>query len=356
VKKYITLLLILLYTLTLIGCTQEVAQEVPDINEEDPPVEDVDIDEDDEESLDDMLNRLLEEMLGPDGDGNPIAHFVTSDAMRAFEAEHAVSEAQERYLAFGAFVLTNNRESIRVLALGESYSAAARILANSWSVTDHESAYEQLTRLASANGQSPVADDIFHTFIQNGRLEPIDEMELLFGDFDITGLENVYNSALGRAERAVDEFELFLSAVGALEEEREEVFEVFLLLHMAMRINDGLEAYLCAREMLIDVFGFTEEELLNIPTLAAWDFGRTAIIARYGLAAGYLEESEVWFYLQQAAENAAQVYGSWREYAAAHILGRAIAFGNPSRDFQHTLDFLLNHEESSFQTINFLGA
>jgi hypothetical protein len=124
---------------------------------------------------------------------------------------------------------------------------------------------------------------------------------------------------------------------------------------MTERINSGLEAYIGARRLLINQFDYTEEELLNLPSLDAWDYGRVAIIARYGAEAGYLNEAEAWQYLKLAADSASEIYNSWREYTAAHILGRALAFGSRSEDFRDTLEFLLNHPESSFQTIDFKG-
>jgi len=316
-RKYILLLLIFIYGFALTGCGA------------------------------DILDR--EEGYA----SSSLSRFLTSDQMRTFEAENAVSAEQERYLAFGAFVLTNNRESIRVFALGESGNQADRILRDFWGVDSHETALEQLESLSGAAGQSPVADDIFHRFIKNGHLEPLNPVELFLSDFDLAGLENLYAATVRRAERMTYEFEMFMAELGALEEEREEVFEFFVLMLLADRVNHGLDAYQGAREMLVESFGFTEEELLNIPTLAAWDYGRVAIIARYGVAAGYLEEEEAWEHLRKAANYAADTYSSWREYTAAHILGRAIAFGNSSTDFRDTLNFLLNHPESSFQNINF---
>jgi len=148
-----------------------------------------------------------------------------------------------------------------------------------------------------------------------------------------------------------EDFARILREIGV--EDEEELFEVFVMMLMAERVNDGIDAYLGARDMLIGSFGYTEEELLNLPTLAAWDYGRTTIIARYGVAAGYLEEDEAWEYLKTAADRAASTYNDWREYTAAHILGRAIAFGNPSDDFQYVLEFLLNHPQSPFQSVEF---
>jgi len=55
-----------------------------------------------------------------------------------------------------------------------------------------------------------------------------------------------------------------------------------------------------------------------------------------------------------AADSAGDVYSCWREYVAAHILGRAIAFGNYStEDFVDVIDFLLNHDHSPFNDVEF---
>ena len=358
-KKYGVLLLILAWGLLLVGCNDD----APGIGgKEDPGEEEIDLgyrageepDIEEDESFEEMLERMLAELL-PEGESF-VSYVLTSDEMRAFEAENAVTEAQARYLAFGAFVLTNNRESIRVFALSGSHNAAARILSDFWSVDCHESAMRQLVPLAYAEAQGPVADDIFNTFVRNGRLEPINELDLYRFTHDLSGLENIHAAAQRRAEGMPDEFERLKAMLEVSEAEEEEAFEVFVLLQMANRINQGLEAYQGAKAMLVDVFGFTEEELLAIPTLAAWDFGRTAIIARYGVAAGYLEENEAWEYLKKAADNAAEIYSDWREYTAAHILGRALAFGNPSLDFEDSLRFLLEHEESPFLDVSFKGA
>ena len=282
-----------------------------------------------------------------------LAQWLTTPRMQAFEEANAVSVEQQRYLAFGAFLLTNNRESSRVFAVEESQSSAANLLNRAWSVDSRESALVQLENLSTATGQSPSGDDIYNVFIKNGLLEPIVGLDLLIYDVDLTGLESLIARSTNRAERMPEQFEAVSEILSAFGVEEEDLFEAFVMMIMADRINDGIEAYLGAREMLIGSFGYTEEELLNLPTLAAWDYGRTTIIARYGVAAGYLEEDEAWEYLKEAADRAASTYSNWREYTAAHILGRAIAFGNPSDDFFYTLDFLLNHSQSPFQAVDF---
>ena len=273
---------------------------------------------------------------------------LTSESMREFETRHAVSQSQERYLAFGAFVPTVNRESSRILALQAFEFQAIELLSNFWSITDRAGALVQLSSLSTANGQSPIANEIFHRFVKNGQLELLD----LFDEIDITGLENVYAVSARRAERMVNEF----IEAGDLEDEYfDEAVDILTYMFLVERINSGLEAYLGAKAILIEFFGFTESELLAIPSLAAWDYGRTTIIARYGVLAGYLDEDEAWYYLHQAANNAAATYSCWREYTAAHILGRALAFGNDSTDMIGTLNFLLNDNESPFNRIQFNG-
>ena len=288
---------------------------------------------------------------------SPTAQRMTSDEMRRFEAANAVTPEQERYLAFGPFVLVGNNESIRVFALGESGLHATRLLRDWWSVEDRESALEQVERLATATGQSPIADEIFREFVLTGNYtEHLDGLGLFIVGFDITRFENLYNNAVSRAERMGDEaLDSLLEALEAdgFDLSREEAFELLVYFQFAERVNNGLDAFVGAGDLLIKALGFTERELLNIPTLAAWDYGRTAIIARYGVAAGFLEEDEAWEYLKLAADSASETYSSWREFTAAHVLGRALAFGNSSEEWRDMLNFLLNHPESSFQTIDF---
>ena len=277
-----------------------------------------------------------------------IALTLTSDEMLRFEQEHALSADQERILAFGAFIPTRNRESSRIFVLGASKSSASDLLSNSWNVRDNEAALRQLALLSAAEGHTLIADDIFNTLIKNGHLEPLDPVT----GFDMTGLENILRNVERRAEEYLEEFILEFGVED--DEERAEVAEFITMLLVAERVNGGLIAYRGAKEMLIESFDYTEAELLSIPTLAAWDYGRTAVIARYGVAAGHLTEDEAWNYLTIAANNAADTYNDWREYLAAYILGRAVAFQNNSRiDFFETIDFLLNHESSPFQRIEF---
>jgi len=314
--------------------------------------EEYDYDEDYEDYPVDEEYESVSGFVHPPLDSH-VTQALTSSEMRQFEQENAVSAEQERYLAFGAFVPANNRESIRVLALGDSGPHATRILRDSWSITDSEGALAQIYRLSTATGQSPIADEIYRYFVLNNQLDEVDGIMLFLSGFDISRFENLFNNSVSRAEQMDAELDMLMEFLELDENDREEAFELLVYLQFAERVNRGLNAYVGARDMLITFLGFTEEELLNLPTLAAWDYGRVAIIARYGVEAGFLSEDEAWTYLKAAADSASEIYSSWREYTAAHILGRALAFGNSSDDFRHMLNFLLHHPESSFQTIEF---
>ena len=361
-RKYSKLLAALLVAVLLVACTDDSANSeekslskagMADRSEDVVPVVEVEPEVEKEQAPEEPEEEEPAGFTPPPLDSH-VTRALTSRAMREFEAENAVSPEQERYLAFGAYVLTNNRESIRVFALGESGDHAASILRDFWGVEDRASAMEQLEQLSTASGQSPAADDMYRTLIVNGQELFVDGMLFYMTDYEPIGLENVYQSAERRVERMEEDIIDYMMVMLEIdEEEREELIKLLVYEQFAERIINGLEAYVDAKELLIDFLGFTEEELLSLPSLAAWDYGRVAIIARYGVAAGYLREDVAWEYLQAAAENAAEIYTCWRQYTAAHILGRALAFGNNSDDFKHSLNFLLHHPESSFQTIDF---
>jgi len=81
------------------------------------------------------------------------------------------------------------------------------MLSNSWSITNSEAALAQLATLANATGQSPVADDIFNTFVRNGILQLPDFDAMFAYSFDTQAMPNLYNSAVTRTERRTDEIE-----------------------------------------------------------------------------------------------------------------------------------------------------
>ena len=294
---------------------------------------------------------------------NAVEAFLFNEVMQAFEEEHAVSLEQERLLAFSPFLMMLNFESPRVFAIHCMWSGnndcAGDILGDSWNVTDSESALRQLEALSSASGQAGVANDIW-AFIKSNPGEFLDP-EI---GFDLNQFENVILSASNQVNEVIeilledDELDaiLLMLALQGVDIEGDwqgELHDMLIYYAVSDRVNSGIQAFERASSMLIQEFGFTERELMEIETLAAWDYGRVSIIARYGVAAGFIEEDVAWEHLQLAANRAVESYDNWREYAAAHILGRAIAFGNDSRDMRDVLEVLFEHEYSPFQRHDF---
>ena len=299
--------------------------------------------------------------------GNPTSTLIQrllDDSMIEFEERHAVTKEQEWYLAFGSFLLTSNQESARVLAIGNSRAHASRILSNYWNVTDRESALTQIRALSAGLGQGPIADEIWHWLLTSEFDDGSEWLAFYEGElFDsFESLANAYrNQTLEAVDIMMENAELKQMIIDDLfdgngvgdDELRDALYPTLLIEFKSERIVSGIESLNIAVAMLYELFDFTEEELLAIDSLVAWDYARVAIVARYAVAVGFLEEEEVWPYLQLAAESAAATYSSWREFTAAHILGRALAWGNDSSDLIESLDFLLNHSESPFQRWEF---
>jgi len=110
-----------------------------------------------------------------------------------------------------------------------------------------------------------------------------------------------------------------------------------------------------AKEMLVRL-GYSAEELDEIRSLAAWDYGRTVFFARTSAIAGYMSEEEAWRYMMVAADNAAAQYSGWRQFAAAYMMGRAIAYGRNGVDHYPVLDYMLNDPDSPMNLCPLKGA
>jgi hypothetical protein len=69
---------------------------------------------------------------------------------------------------------------------------------------------------------------------------------------------------------------------------------------------------------------FVEEraEELEGKSLTGWDLSRLISLARWGVAAGYLEEDEAWDWIMPAAVEIQQTYVSWEDLGESYLLGR----------------------------------
>ena len=232
--------------------------------------------------------------------------------MRMLTAKYAVSAGQKRYLTFGLILSVQNREPFQIFKLIMATKGQARkTLREFWGIRNREGVLETAHYLSIAGGHTAFADDVFNKLIKTGKLEPLTEDNL----HNPAGLENAYQAAVER------EFGKGPAGEALTPEQRAAVTKAFL-----SRVNDGLECYTITLKHLLNA-GYTENELLSIPTTAAWDFGRVCFIVKFGAAARYIDEADAWPYLKAAADNASKTYNSWREYFAAYALGRAIAYG-----------------------------
>lgn len=62
----------------------------------------------------------------------------------------------------------------------------------------------------------------------------------------------------------------------------------------------------------------------QVHSLLAWDLGRGAMLARYGLDAGFCDESTGRWQVERFGTVARRCYDSWPEFGAALVLGRAL--------------------------------
>ena len=95
----------------------------------------------------------------------------------------------------------------------------------------------------------------------------------------------------------------------------EEMFHRQVIEALHGRMSQGLAAYRDTSKMLTRL-GYTSEELANIRTTAAWDYGRACNVARWCYTAKYLKWDEVWLIMKRAGTGASKQYASWRAYHA----------------------------------------
>jgi hypothetical protein len=318
--------------------------------------------------------------------GEDIGLWVNSGLARKSEKEFPATPEQKRLLAFGCVLLAKNLESCRTLHIRDDEDRVGEMLSNFWDVEDAEGASEVAESLSEGGIHTEFADEFYNLLVKTGKTEV--SAEDVFGyvkEFSLRrtvarGLRSI-SSDLG-VGIFHDNFVPSLTFIGALAEvimnghvfgksNLPEVFEDedkqqftaavdkfapqfngLLYGKLAEKINEILGVCQKAREFLVRQ-GYTDEELADINTIAAWDYGRTAIIARYGVRMGFMEEAQAWQLLQTAADNAEKLYGNWREYFAAYIFGRAIAFGQPSNDYGDVAEYLLGDEMSPFSECSF---
>ena len=267
-----------------------------------------------------------------------------SKKMQNYEAKNPATKEQQRLLAFGAILLTQNSgESLRTISIHYDFKEDIdALLSKFWDIEKRDDALPILDYLSNADGHTPFVDDVYKTFVKNGRLEPIHPEELVN---PIKGMENAYQSTF---ERMYDVTKI----TDDLPQEVMREIHATVINNLAGRINTGLNAYKTTKDILLDL-GFTEGELLALTSTASWDLGRACSVARYCVKSGYIKEDEAYAFMQRAADKAVTIYNNWREFFAAYLTGRALGYGNDSKRDYSDWYWLLKEDSSPYQQVPF---
>ena len=284
-----------------------------------------------------------------------IATVAFNSCKRGIADDANFTEEQTRALLLGAVIPMVNTgvDAALRFSLPKTKPAHARnLLADSWDITGREQTLGTMSDLAVGNGQGSVANDIFDLFIRNG-IEDELTTESLYDFYDyfyIDDAEYLWQSSINRA---VPKMEEYMQAESSGEDEPENVLGAFAVMVFVDMVNNGIAGYSVGMKFL-ESLGYTRAELSAIDDFRAWDYGRTGTIGRYGALAGFVESTDAWPYMTDAANNAAKIYNDWRQFAAAYFLGRCLAFSAEDLDdFRDVADYLINDDDSPFKQVPF---
>ena len=187
---------------------------------------------------------------------NSIVRHQISQTVSEFEQLHALPSDREWVLAFSPFVLVNNSESPRVFPVMKSDNSARYILRTGWGVTSGEDAVEQMERLATAQQQSLVADEIFNVFVRDGLVSLEEVMEVIQNNSSELG--ELMEASERRLIRLLEEN----PELGDFEDLTSLERSILVTTIMEERVISGLNAFSDVMAMLIHDFDYTERELL----------------------------------------------------------------------------------------------
>jgi len=291
---------------------------------------------------------------------------LVSPEVRQFEAANAVKPEEKRWLVFGTPLMYANRESPLVFALmhvDKDRQGLIDGLAYMWRITDRESALETLELVANANSGTQIAKEMYTNFIAT-------QPKMKDGHLDTYLLKTQFNMTMDKLPdlmglQATLEFCVRNSAEMAEnyirdnsidnDNDKEQVRRQAALEYLVVFINRCVKAYESTYYTLTHMkkeHRFTKADMDAIHNFEAWDYGRTAFVARNSAALGYITQADAMPYIKRAAENASKMYDGWREYIAAYFLGRALSYGGEMRIFAD-IEVLFNHGTSPFEGINF---
>jgi len=201
---------------------------------------------------------------------------------KRMQKKYSITEEQKRYMLFGGLLLAINNETNQTFRVVNTSKGKARaLLRDWWGITTSTSAIDTAGDLSKAQMHTGFADDVYNNLVIKDIFNPTHE--------DLQKL---------RPENAAQ----------------------------VDRIRHGL--FTCSQAVQsLKRIGYTESDFAEIKTLAAWDYGRTTFVARFSAHSKIMTATDAWIFIQKAAENAEAAYDSWKQYLAAYVLGRCIAYG-----------------------------
>ncbi|WP_058914434.1 DUF1266 domain-containing protein [Entomohabitans teleogrylli] len=183
----------------------------------------------------------------------------------AFIAANQLPPEQEQWLAFGALLIEHRGEITRLLKITEgNLQEYQEGFALSWEVFDENSAREKIKWL-------------------------IEE-----------GHRDKYASTFQSVKQSIRPAEFY-------DEEWKACEEALGYLRSHIKLSDA--------------------QIAGVSSMSAWDYERTAFLARCFHFMGYLTEEETWALLRKVALMARAEFDDWNTYFASFLLGRVIAYG-----------------------------
>lgn len=127
------------------------------------------------------------------------------------------------------------------------------------------------------------------------------------------------------------------------------------LIKAEAELDNELQAYNDVVHILKSNYGYTEEEINSITTVAAWDYDRLVTLARWCYGCDYVTADEAWGYIDFAAQQGTKSYDGWRSYFAGVLIGRAIWSEEDGFDSgnKKIADQLLNSQGSIYAATEF---
>jgi hypothetical protein len=269
-----------------------------------------------------------------------IALTLSDFIMKQIERKYAEPPEKQRYLAFGAILSWQNGQSPIIFHWSDKGASLKELLFDAWGIAGKEEAMNTIAYLSAGEGHTAFVDAVYNAVIKKNRTEPLTKN-------DILAMPQLHNALKGTLKRMTSDGSLTLDDLSP--EEREDLVEATL-----MRINQSMVDYAEMKRILTEKLTCTESEFEAIKTLAAWDYGRTAYIARTSAALEYVQADDVWQYIITAANNASAAYSSWRQYFIAYALGRAVGYGmSEAENLADEIDSILTLKNRQVMDIEF---